>query len=596
MILQSLKEYYERKAADPQSDIAPLGWEKKAFPFLAVINLQGDFLWFSDTREKQGKKTIAKIYTVPSLGEKKGNGIKANLFWENIEYLFGIPLKENSKPERIEQQHTAFIDKIHTLCKTLNTIPDSLRAVCTFLERLDTKVIQSSELWEDVKSENRAILLAINTNDGVVPVTDMPDVQDAITAYNSQQTNEAEGICLVSGERTVLKKLEAPIHGVFGANTTGANLVAVNNKVSGTSNGGQTPAFASFMKEQGDNSPIGEKASLAYTTALNTLLSKDSRQRLLIGDATTVFWADRSCDFEDDFADFFKEPPTDDPDRLTMHVRSLLQAVDTGAWVSDEEPTRFFVLGLSPNAARISVRFWHTGTVAELAERFARYFHDLEIVHGSNEKDHLSLFRLLVATAQQGKAENIAPNLAGSMMRAILEGLPFPESLFQAVLVRIKAERNVTYARAKIVKGYLNRKLQFTPNHERSLSVSLDKDNANVGYRLGRLFATLEKIQVEAIKGNSAKLPERSATIRDRFYAAASTSPLTVFGNLMRLKNYHLAKLENPGRRTNFEKILCEILDTIQVFPAHLSMDDQGRFAIGYYHQMHFFYPNTENQ
>ena len=126
--------------------------------------------------------------------------------------------------------------------------------------------------------------------------------------------------------------------------------------------------------------------------------------------------------------------------------------------------------------------------------------------------------------------------------------------------------------------------------------MSLDKDNANVGYRLGRLFATLEKIQIEAIKGNSAKLPERSATIRDRFYAAASTSPLTVFGNLMRLKNYHLAKLENPGRRTNFEKILCEILDAIQEFPAHLSMDDQGRFAIGYYHQMQFFYPNTENQ
>jgi len=180
----------------------------------------------------------------------------------------------------------------------------------------------------------------------------------------------------------------------------------------------------------------------------------------------------------------------------------------------------------------------------------------------------------LVSTAVQGKSENIAPNLAGETMRCILAGLPFPETLLQAALLRIKAERDVTYPRAKLIKGCLNRK-----SKERKITVSLDKQSPNVGYRLGRLFAVLEKIQQEANPGINA-------TIRDKFYSSASSTPSTVFGNLMRLKNHHLAKLENTGRRIWFEKLLGEIISDISDFPAHLTLDDQGRFAIGYYHQV----------
>ena len=205
----------------------------------------------------------------------------------------------------------------------------------------------------------------------------------------------------------------------------------------------------------------------------------------------------------------------------------------------------------------------------------------MRIVHGPKEKEHLSLWRLLVSTATQGKTENINPNLSGSVMRAILNGIVLPDALRNAVLVRIKAERDVSYPRVKLLKAYLNRKIK-----ERKITVSLDTENTNVGYCLGRLFATLEKIQEEANPGINA-------TIRDKFYAAASSSPNTVYGNLMRLKNHHLAKLPQ-GRAIYFDKLLGEIIEKFSSFPSHLSLDEQGQFAIGYYHQRQSFFMKKE--
>lgn len=340
------------------------------------------------------------------------------------------------------------------------------------------------------------------------------------------------------------------------------------------------------MKQQGENSQIGQTASLAYTTALNALLAKDSKQKMMVGDATAVFWTDKASAFETAMSGFFSEPEKDNPDRLEGSVKALFGSPQTGAPAFDDDDARFYVLGLSPNAARIAVRFWHVGTVSEMAGRFREYFEDLMIAHGAKERDHLSLWRLLVSTAPLGKSENIAPNLAGAVMRSILEGLPFPETLLQTVLMRVKAEHDVTYPRAKLIKGCLNRKLRFSNiDNERKLTVSLDVENKNAGYRLGRLFAVLEKIQ-------EAANPGINATIKDRFYASASATPALAFGNLMRLVSHHLSKLakDKPGWKVNLEKALQEILDGMDVFPAHLALDDQGRFAIGYYHQRQAFF------
>ncbi len=309
-----------------------------------------------------------------------------------------------------------------------------------------------------------------------------------------------------------------------------------------------------------------------------------------MGDASTVFWSAQEDGFEAQVCDFFCEPPKDDPDRLVESVKSLYRSAETGAFVTDGDATRFYVLGLSPNVARLAVRFWHSGTVAEMADRFRRHFDDLQIAHGPKDKDHLSLWRYLVSTAALGKSENITPNLAGDTMRAILEGRPYPRTLLQAAVLRIRAEHEISYSRAALIKATLNRSIRFNnPTHERELAVSLDTTHANIGYRLGRLFAVLEKIQERANPGINA-------TIRDRFYGAASSTPVTVFGNLMRLKNHHLSKLENVGERINCEKLIGEIMSGIADFPPHLALDDQGRFAIGYYHQRQDFFTKKSDK
>lgn len=582
MILQALKEYYDRKAADPDSGIAPEGWEEKDIPFLVVLDNDGQFLQFEDTRSMRGRKLRARSFLVPSLGEAKGNGIKANLFWENVEYMFGIPASADRNAKRVAEQHAEFRRRIHAIpgrCPVLDT-------VIKFVDNIPREAIQASPLWKEVLEANQVMLLAIA---GHGPVTNDPALMEMLALH--LRPAGVEGVCLVTGEQDVLATLEPPVKGVYGANPMGGHLVAVNNKITAAGNSGATPAFASLMKEQGDNSPIGKRASFAYTTALNTLLGKDSSQRLQVGEASTVFWSDRKTDFEDQFAAFFAEPPKDDPDQHVAAVRALLEAPETGALPgNDGSDVTFFVLGLSPNVARIAVRFWIKAPLPEMQEHVRRHFKDLQIIHGPKEKPILSLFRLLLTTATQGKADNIPPNLEGDMMRAILEGLPYPASILQAAIRRIKAERDIPFVRAALVKACINRRARFEKqNPQEELSVSLDTANPSVGYRLGRLFAVLEKIQEEANPGINA-------TIRGRYYAAASSSPVTVFGRLMTLKNHHLSKLDSPGRRINLERLIGEIVSDIRDFPAHLNLDEQGRFAIGYYHQRQDFFTRKDKQ
>ncbi|MGH7782969.1 MAG: type I-C CRISPR-associated protein Cas8c/Csd1, partial [Candidatus Binatia bacterium] len=265
-------------------------------------------------------------------------------------------------------------------------------------------------------------------------------------------------------------------------------------------------------------------------------------------------------------------------------VTSLYKAIDHGLLENDEGKAQFFTLGLAPNAARIAVRFWNHGTVAEMAVRIRQHFDDLAIDRSPRDPPYLSLFRLLVSVATLGKADNIPPNLGGELMRSVLIGLPYPTTLLAAAVRRIRAEHEVTYARAALIKAYTNRASRYSnPEIREELTMSLDEANANVGYRLGRLFAVLEKIQEEANPG-------LNATIRDRFYGAAASNPVTVFSTLLRLKNHHLSKLENRGRAVNLEKRIGEIMDAIGDFPAQLPLADQGRFAIGYYHQRQDFF------
>lgn len=567
MILQALNDYYERKAADPEGALAPEGFEYKEIPFVLVLDESGALVNIEDTRQMANKKLRARSFLVPQ-GEKRSSGIKAYLMWDNVEYALGIVSK--GKPERVTLQHETFIKRV----ESLNLDDDAgVNALLSFLRNSPQSSLAGSDYADEIVASSPFMTFRLNTD------TDLVCQRKAVIdrLRQSTGTGSKHGFCLISGENDVPAKLQPAIKGVRGTNTTGGNIVSFN-----------LSAFNSFGKEQGANAPMGERTSFAYTTALNHLLGKDSTQKLQVGDATTVFWSDRNNHLEDDFKALFDEPEKDNPDRLTEKVRTLLKAVDAGAFPPEDNETKFYILGLSPNSARISVRFWHVGTVAEYSRMIAQHFRDLEITHGPKQRDHLSLWWLLRAIAALGKSENIPPNLAGDWMRTILNGGAYPETLFQSAIRRIQAERDVSYERAAIIKACLNRKNRFQIHLEKESAVSLDQDNANLGYRIGRLFAVLEKIQEEASPGINA-------TIRDRYYASASGTPASVFPILLRMKNHHLGKLEKR-REIYFEKLLGDVVSEVAAngFPAQLSLADQGRFAIGYYHQRQAFFTKSD--
>ncbi len=327
---------------------------------------------------------------------------------------------------------------------------------------------------------------------------------------------------------------------------------------------------------------------------------KSPRQRFFIGDGTYVCWSADKTNFETEFAMIFDDPiAQDNPDLYSEKVKALLDSIKTGAFQADEGFQRFYVLGLSPGGGtRISVRFWDSRTISEYATNIQRYFDDLSIDKPKKYPKYFALNRLLVSVAQQGDKEKLPPKLAGEVVRSIICGIPYPESLLQASLRRIQSgikkrlrdgrqiTERVTPEIAALLKAYLNRYYQFYPIKDyREVYMSLDTNHTSIGYNLGRLFATLEHVQVKAN-------PKINTTIRDRYFGAACTTPVTVFATLLRLKNHHLTKL-NRGQFIFFEKLLNEIMEKISEFPPYLNLHEQGLFAIGYYHQRNKFFSNN---
>lgn len=574
MILQALNDYYRRKTADPDpvKRLPAFGLEEKEIPFILQIDAEGRWLPpIQDRRHKEGKKLLGQRYLVPA-AVKRSSGVAANLLWDTAEYVLGVDTR--GKPERVAEQHAAFRARIDTLPEEALSLP-GVAAARKFLTAIDLAALAADPLWPEILESNPVLGLQLQGQIGLV--CQHPAIALAATAVGDE-ADAGTAFCLVSGEPALVERTHTAIKGVWGAQSSGANIVSFN-----------LDAFNSYGKRQGANAPIGKPAAFAYTTAINHLLDRDSRQRVQVGDASTVFWAEQPSDLETLPADLFGEPPKDDPDRGTRALDTLYRSIDTGHFASDDDGTRCHVLGLAPNAARIAVRFWQTGTAAELGQRLRRHFDDLAVARGPNDPRYLSLFRLLTSIAVQGKADNIPPNLGGEIVRAALAGedMSYPAALLNAAVGRCRAEQRVTYARAAILKACINRKIRHTRRSspstpEKEFAPMLDVGHPSPAYRLGRLFAVLEKIQEEASPG-------LNATIRDRYYGAASSTPVAVFTTLLRLKNHHLGKL-SPGRRVNLERLIGEIMSGIGDFPRQLPLPEQGRFALGYYHQRQDFY------
>ena len=573
MILQSLVTLYDRRArlgSDEDSGPAPVGFEWKAIPFVIVIDRNGGFVGLQDTRRAEGKKLIASSEMVPA-GVKKTSGIAANLLWDTAEYVLGVETEiknKVAKPERIREQHLAFRAR-------LDELPDSVQqdegvaAVLAFLGKAEErdKLVTLPD-WETLRTTNPPLSFRLQHDSELVCQ------RECFRSWWLAQVGgeEADGTCLVTGEAAVIERLHPAIKNVWGAQSSGANLVSFN-----------LDAFESYGKAQGANAPIGKPAAAKYTTALNDLL-KDERHRIQVGDASTVFWAEEvEHPIESAFSALFGVKKKDDPTQAIEYIKQVFDAVRAGKLMAQAKDSRFHVLALAPNAARLSVRFWHVATVAELSPRFQRHLNDLDIVRPKFELETPNLFRLLLSCALLRKAENIPSNLGGEVMQAVLADRPYPQTLFAAALRRCRAEQDVDYARAAILKACLNRTKRSRPDGGKELTVALDPDNNTPAYLLGQLFMVLERIQEEA-------MGDINRSIRDTYWGAAQANPQRTFPKLIELALKHLKKMrrDKGGRAVNLEKLLNDRVARLGVnspFPPVLRHDEQGTFIVGYYHQ-----------
>jgi CRISPR-associated protein Csd1 len=577
MILQSLNELYTRLADDPSYEIAPPGFSPQKIAFCIRIRLDGSLVQIEDARKPDERGRLQNdVMLVPGDAKPPGAGINPGLLWDNQTYLLGR--QPEDKPDgfglkRFEafcQRHVDLVEKIND---------PEFSAVCQFLKN-----------WSPDQLSDHPILNEVGTGFGIFAIQgekravhESKIVQAWWRASQTFGDDEptVSGQCLLNGHNGTIARLHPKIKGVTGSQAAGASLVSFN-----------TNAYESYGKTQSYNAPVGESAAFQYGTALNSLLTgpQSDKHRIRIGDTTTVFWTDKPSLVEDCLADVFGSGSQTAEEIQDIgkreQVKRFLEAIRSGGRYQDlgESDTPFHILGLAPNAARVSIRFYHRSTIAELLDKLHDHQRCLEIIRefahpvGKRQADSEfpAIWQILRETARV--ADEIPPLLGGALARAIIEGTPYPEGLYTAIIRRIHADRTINYLRAAIIKATLIR------NHQLPIPIMLDQTNTNPAYLLGRLFSALEKTQEDAL-GNL------NAGIRDRFYSSASATPAAVFPRLLRTYQHHLSGLSG-GAKVNRERLIQEILSSVDAsgFPNQLSLKNQGIFAIGYYHQRKDFF------
>lgn len=577
MILKALYNYYERKLSIEQID--PIGFITKEIDFVIVIDSDGNFIDLENHQIPKGKKLRGTPFRVPAIGKQAqkhdNSGNDANLLWDKAEFVLGVGKSGKNKIDSFKRVINEYYPNP----------PEDIKAILKFYENELKKeypfkaVLENREIGELTKKGTPIFTFRINGKINLV--VNETHVVEAIK--NKKNNDKKLGVCLITGETNVqIENTHNVIKGISGSQTSGANLVSFNK-----------PSFLSYYKKQSENAPVSKMAAEAYTKGLQSLVDSDYN-KIRVADSTIVFWSEKKSE-EIDPEEIFpwviamQKTDGDNPDRGIEKIEKLFESIFTGKY-SQAKTNHFYVLGLSPNAARISVRFWKAPSVEDFGLNIKKHFDDFDIVHGPKEPKYLSLYQILSATALQYKMENVPPNLAGDVIESIIDGTPYPTSLLQQCIIRIRAEQKVNHTRAAILKAYLNRFNKIHKQNEKEITMSLDPNNTNVAYRIGRLFAILEIIQ------EKSALPQKiNTTIRDRFYGAASSSPITVFPRLLSLKNSHIKKLKE-GEKIYFEKLIGEILSEVKSFPTNLSLNEQANFAIGYYHQRQDFFTKKSDK
>ncbi len=564
-VLQALNDHYGRLVAE--NEAPSYGYSDGPVSYAIVLSPDGkavDVMPLLDTSSKKPSRR-----TVPKPAIRTVN-IVSNFLWDKTAYVLGVKFDKDKKRQiQAKEEHKAFKALHEDLLK--NESDPGLTALRAFLDRWQAEKYEDLPHANDMTDTNIVFRL-----DGEQCFLHERPAAQSVWRNHLAKEDHRKDLCLVTGEYGPTAQLHPKIKGIKGAQSSGASIVSFNLE-----------AFESFDKNQGGNAPVSERAAFAYTTALNTLLAPDSRRRVRIGDTTTVFWAEASGDeasakAAEDLFSILADPPSDDEE--AAKVKDKLSAVAEGQPLSDIEPevnkdSRFYVLGLAPNASRISVRFWCQDSIGTFVRRIGEHWRDLRL-EPTPWKKPPAAWRLLRATAVQGKADNIPPALGGALMRAILTGSRYPQSLLAAAIARMRADREINGLQAAICKACLARDYRLGFGKE-DIPVSLKPDEINPAYRLGRLFAIYESVQ-------RAALGKVNATIKDRYFGAASTTPASVFPLLERNSVHHIASLrKNKGGLAHwFEREIDAILAGMDTtFPRSLRLEDQGRFAIGYHHQ-----------
>lgn len=559
MILKALYDYYQRSG----EEVAPLGLEYKQIGFIIVLDRDGHFLRFEDRR--LDKKSAQQFLVMKSVG--RSSAPVANYLYDNSQYVFGYSDKGDLGSMR--KYFDTFKSKV---AEIYGMYPENkaIQAVFAFYQQEPSAMVEAMQqdaLWDDIaKNLNKKYSTFSFLIDGDTEI--VASKRDLMNLATPEDTVKGK-LCLVTGKHS--KTVEVTTATMIPGSQATAKLVAfqVNS------------GYDSYGKTKGNNAPISEDAEFAYTTALNHMLRPDSHNKFMVGNRTFLFWAssesEASKESEDSLFVLLGRPETDDddPNRRIELVRSTFMAIYNGKLSADKDDT-FYILGLAPNSARIAVVYWNEMPLRDFAGVISRHFDDMEMVDIRKEKEpYVGLHSILGSVTLGGKSSDAIPNMPDAVVKSIFQGLPYPISLFQACIRRVRAEQSINVVRAAIMKAYLNR---LNDNNHKNIENMLDKENNNQGYLCGRLFAVLENLQYAANKQDS---------IRSSYMNAASSTPATVFSTILKLSNSHYGKLskENKGLAVFFDNQKKEIMAMIQDFPTTLDLGNQGRFFLGYYHQ-----------
>lgn len=579
MILQALVDYYEALAA--QGRVAKPGWGIAKISYALNLDKQGRLLNLISLKltKQKGKKAVEVPQSIllPE-ATKRTAGVAAQFLWDNAKYVLG--LDASGKAERSKQCFEAMAQKCQEILAA--AVGEKAAALKAFFASWQPEAAHENALlqpyMEDLLSSANLMFKVEGES-----VEEDEEIRKAWDAYKSQQASDtAQGICLVTGKKAPVARLHPNIKGLYGAQSSGAALVAFN-----------ALAYESYEHKQGDNAPVSEYAAFAYTTALNTLLASE-RNYLRIGEMTVVFWAEGADkDNEDVFGDIFSSENKiiEDAD-----LQGFFEKVSQGQAFSVKDylvkpENKFYILGLSPNAARISVRFFFVDTFGDFIKNYEQYFREFEIIRPSfDNRVNVPLWQILQETANKNSKDKAASQLlAGAVLRSILSGIKYPEALYQNTILRAKADQDnpdknitkISRIKAAIIKACLLRNYK---NNEEVVTVALNEECKKVPYVLGRLFAVLEDLQEKANPGINS-------TIKDRYFNSACATPSVTFPLLTKLANTHLKKISaQRGTVIYFEKLIGELMNKLEVennaMPARLSLPEQGEFVLGYYHQV----------